>query len=379
MKLFINASNLRFGGGRTVGINIVNYYLHQEEVTSVVLVVPANSGYERFDNLNPKLKIIYFPPIFNHPLFKVLTNYIQLPYLVKKHAPDFILSLGNVAIRTSIPQFLLIHQPYLAYPDSAVWNRLKQNDKRFYFYISNMVKLIKTNMKYASIIGVQTEVIRERVHRYYNIPLNDICVVPNAVSFTTENVADNQEMLKEGEISLLFLSKYYPHKNYEILYEVGKEIVKRDLPVKISVTLDPDENAASAMFLKNIRSMGLENVIVNIGNVKLEDISSVYASHNGLLLPTLLESYSGTYIESMHFSKPVFTSDMDFAHEVCKDAAYYFNPFDKEDILRVIISAFKDPVEMQEKIRKGKDIVNAAQSWNDIGTFIDKNVLKLEA
>jgi hypothetical protein len=34
---------------------------------------------------------------------------------------------------------------------------------------------------------------------------------------------------------------------------------------------------------------------------------------------------------------------------------------------------------MQEKIRKGKDIVNAAQSWNDIGTFIDKNVLKLEA
>ena len=30
-------------------------------------------------------------------------------------------------------------------------------------------------------------------------------------------------------------------------------------------------------------------------------------------MPTLLESFSGTYVESMYFEKPILTSDLDFA------------------------------------------------------------------
>lgn len=378
MKLFINASNLRFGGGKTVGINIINYYLHQESVKSIVLVVPEDSGFERFNNSSPKLKIIYFSKIFNKSVFKILSNYVRLPLLLKKHVPDFILSLGNVAVPTSRPQFLLIQQSYLAYPDSVLWQRLKESDPKFHFYISNMVRLIKANMKYASILGVQTEVIKERIHRFYKVPLKNICVVPNAVSFTTGSIPDSRlSPVENGPVKLLFLSKYYPHKNYEILYEVGKEIKKRKLPIMITVTLDEAENAGGKSFLENIKALQLEDVIVNIGNVTLEDIAGVYTAHDGLFLPTLLESYSGSYVEAMHFSRPVFTSDMDFAHEVCREAAYYFNPHDKENILDVITAAFRDPAQMSEKISKGKSIVSNAKTWNDIGAFLDKNVLKL--
>lgn len=378
MKLFINASNLRFGGGKTVGINIVNYYLNHQAVTSIVLVAPQDCGYERFSNSGSKLKIVYFPKIFNKSVFKLLTNYAVLPSLIRKHKPDFVLSLGNIAVPTSRPQFLLIQQSYLAYPDTVLWQRLRENDKKFYFYISNMVRLIAANLKYADVYGVQTEVIRERLHRYYKIPLKDICVVPNAISFTTGDHKPGLPLPADKEdIKLLFLSKYYPHKNYEILYEVGKEIVKRNLPVKITVTLDANESESAAAFLENIRSMQLDKVIVNAGNVKLENISSIYAAHHGLFLPTLLESYSGSYVEAMHFEKPVFTSDMDFAHEVCKDAAYYFDPLNKDNILQVIMDAFKDPATMKVKIEKGKSMMSAAKTWDDIGLFIDKHVLKL--
>jgi glycosyltransferase involved in cell wall biosynthesis len=376
MKLFINASNLRFGGGKTVGLNIINYYIHNPDIEQVTVVAPAGCGYERFKN-DQKVKIIYLPKIFNVSVFKLISNYILLPWFLMTNKVDFVLSLGNVAFPTRKPQFLLIHQPFLAYPESVVWERLKADDKQFYFYISNMLRFIKSNLKYASIVGVQTEAMRSRMHRLYNIPLNRLHVIPNAISFTSQSTDKQEPSIEPGKINLLFLSKYYPHKNFEILYEVGKVIADKKLPIRISVTIDPAENAGSKRFIEHVAALELDNHIVNIGNVPLEKVSKVYKQHDGLFLPTFLESFSGTYIEAMHFGKPVFTSDMDFAHEVCNNAAYYFNQVDVGNIVNTIVGAFEDKQVMYNKIAEGQEIIKQSKTWDDIGKFIDKNILNL--
>jgi glycosyltransferase involved in cell wall biosynthesis len=378
MKLFINAANLRFGGGKTVGFNIINYYASHPAVSSVVVAVPAGCGYERFIGVSDKVKLIFFNKIFNISVLKIISNYLLLPFYLMVHRPGFILSLGNVAIPTGRPQFLLVHQPYLAYPESTVWKRIRENDKPFYRYITNMLRLIKANLRYVSILGVQTEAMKRRMSRLYNIPEQRIVVVPNAVSFTSSApVNSNGKPADHKEIRLLFLSKYYPHKNFEVLYEVGREVRDRKLPIRVSVTIDKEENEGSRKFLENIQRMELDQVITNYGNVPLESIPAVYGEHDGLILPTFLESFSGTYIEAMHFGKPIFTSDMDFAREVCKDAAYYFNPDQPDDITATIINAFKDPRSMNEKVIRGQELIRQSKSWDDIGKFIDDKILKL--
>ena len=377
MTLFINAANLRFGGGKTVGFNIINYYINNPHIKRIIITAPATCGYERFQE-NERVKIIFFPVIFNVSVLKIVSNYFVLPLLLLLNKTDFVLSLGNVAIPTDKPQFLLIHQPFLAYPESVVWKRMKESDKKFHFYISNMVRFIKSNLKYANEVGVQTEAMRSRLHRLYNIPLKKLHVSPNAISFTSSN--NHYEVATDNtseNIKLLFLSKYYPHKNFEILYEVGEIIKARNLPLKIFVTIDAQENTGSRKFLENIISMKLDQYIVNLGNVLLEDVPKVYSQHDGLFLPTFLESFSGTYIEAMHFGKPVFTSDMDFAHEVCQDAAFYFNQVDKYDIIETIMSAYNDRETMQFKVQRGRELIAQSKSWDEIGQFIDKQILNL--
>lgn len=380
MRLFINASNLRFGGGKTVGFNIINYYVSHPDISGMVITAPAGCGYEQFDGISEKVKMVYFHKIFNVSVFKILSNYLLLPLYLLLYKNDFVLSLGNVAIPTRKPQFLLIHQSYLAYPESVVWERIKKDDRRFYIYVSNMLRFIKANLRYASVVGVQTAAMKVRISSLYKIPAENVFVIPNAVSFTSEKVNGAAESIttrNKDEIKLLFLSKHYPHKNFEILYEVGKEIVRKSLPIKISVTIDPAENEGSRLFLENIKNMQLDSVIVNMGNVPLAAISDAYGKHDGLFLPTLLESFSGSYIEAMYFNRPIFTSDLDFAHEVCKDAAYYFNPVSANSIIDTILKAFDNPDEMSVKVKKGMEIIGESKSWNDIGKFIDTKILKL--
>ena len=376
MKLFINAANLRFGGGRTVGFNIINYYSSHPAVSSMTVTVPAGCGYERFA-ANKKVKLLVYDKIYNHAVLKIISNYILLPLRIAFTKTDFILSLGNIAIPTTKTQFLLIHQAYVAYPESIVWKRIRQNDKPFYRYIMNTLRLIRTNLRFVSMLGVQTESMRSRMSRLYKIPEERIVVIPNAVSYTSVIAPPAQRSEAEKEIRLLFIAKYYPHKNYEILYETGKLIAERKLPIKITVTIDRKENEGSRRFLDTIEQLGLSHIIVNHGNVPLEDLGTVYAAQDGLFLPTLLESFSGSYIEAMHFRKLIFTSDMDFAHEVCLDSAYYFDPHNPEDIVNKITEAFSNPNEMEYKLCRGQEILEGSKTWDDIGKFIDDKFLNL--
>ncbi|QHS58240.1 glycosyltransferase [Chitinophaga agri] len=380
MKIFINAHNLRFGGGKTVGFNLINYYIANPAVSEIMIVAPAGYGYERFQGVDSRTSIYFLPAIFNTSVFKIISNYVVLPLRIALSRTDFVLSLGNVAVPTLKPQFLLIHQAYLAYPESIVWDRLRQSDRKFYRYIRNMLRLVKANLKYPTVYGVQTNTMRKRISSIYKIPKEDIHVIPNAVSFTSfkKGRAGSTAVKGHQQIRLLFLSKYFPHKNFEILFKVGLEIVSRGLPIRISVTIDEEENEGSKRFIETIKAMGLHEVIINKGNVRLEEIAAAYDEHDGLFLPTLLESFSGSYIEAMYFSRPIFTSDMDFAREVCRDAAYYFNPLDEEDIIYCITAAYDNRTEMARKVEAGSRIVAQSYSWEDIGRFIDTNVLKLK-
>ena len=91
-------------------------------------------------------------------------------------------------------------------------------------------------------------------------------------------------------------------------------------------------------------------------------------------MPTLLESFSGTYVEAMYHQIPIFTSDIDFAHDVCKEAAFYFDPLDSNSILSTLENGFQDGIE--DKIIKGLKILNDFLSWNEVMNLIVNTIEK---
>ena len=89
-----------------------------------------------------------------------------------------------------------------------------------------------------------------------------------------------------------------------------------------------------------------------------------------MFLPTLLECFSASYAEAMVMEKPIITSDMGFAHCVCKDAAIYFNPVDAQDIANKLTKLIDDKNLQISLVQKGKAQLSQFGSSDDRATAI---------
>ena len=143
----------------------------------------------------------------------------------------------------------------------------------------------------------------------------------------------------DEKFKLLMLSKYYVHKNFEILSEISSILEERKMNnIEFWVTID--DGNYKRLFANN-------HYVVNKGYTKPQDCPSLYYDVDAMILPTLAECFSASYPEAMVMGKPILTSDLPFARTVCKDAALYFDPLDAKDIVDKILSLLEN-----EKLRK---------------------------
>ncbi|MDB4735897.1 glycosyltransferase, partial [Akkermansiaceae bacterium] len=152
----------------------------------------------------------------------------------------------------------------------------------------------------------------------------------------------------KNHFRMLTLSAWYPHKNLSIIPKVLDILIKKGYKNIIFVVTLPriDEEKLNL-------ADKYEGQLINIGPVKVEDGASIYQECDAMFLPTLLECFSASYAEAMKLNKPIITSDMGFAHTVCKDAALYVNPMDQNDIAAKIIELSKSDELQQALVRNG--------------------------
>lgn len=110
----------------------------------------------------------------------------------------------------------------------------------------------------------------------------------------------------------------------------------------------------------------MDEIVINVGPVSMDVVPSLYSQCDALLMPTLLESFSGTYVEAMFHHKTILTSNLDFAKDVCGQAAFYFDPLDPDSILSAINHAFEDNDKRMRKIEKGRKQLDQLLSWDQV-------------
>jgi glycosyltransferase involved in cell wall biosynthesis len=365
MRVFIHAATLKVGGGKSVATNFLKetaIILAQHQTDFITAVVPNHEDYQAIHS--PFIKLITVPHWLQNPIMRFFIMDIWIMTQLKKSQPDVIYSMGNIALpEKKIPQVLLFHNPHMIYPESPVWKIMHWKD-----VVYNRVSLFlfKKRLKYATTVLVQTETAGNRLKKYFGI--KSFVVTPNAIAlqYATSDQIPTNFSPNSTNIYLFCLSHYYPHKNLEIFIPLAKKIKAANLPYRIIVTLAPNQHPEAKHFLKNIETEGLTDIILNAGVVKMCDVPKWYKATQALLLPTLLESFSGTYIEAMHFERPIFTSNLDFAKEVCGDAAYYFDPMNADNILQVIENAFANPNDMALKITTGKHMIQNDFTWKHV-------------
>lgn len=370
MKIAVNAVNLSSAGGLTVALNFIKCFKERnQEDCSLVVFAPKNVGYEQFET--DKIEIRTIPASWNSRFLRLFVDYIWLPKQIKKSKSNVIFTMGNFAVPSSIPQGVLFMWPYAIYPEEpVVWELMSSKDRAIRKFRLNA---FKSRLKYANKVFPQTDTSKNRLEKYYSKLLKEVIVVPMAYSTIGSEISDGHSYFeKEDNVKyLLCLTRYYEHKNVEIFIEVGKLLKERNLPFKIVSTIGADQHAKAKSFIDTIQKNKLENWIINIGRVPIEAVPGLYKDTDGCILPTLLESFSATYTDSMKYGKPMFTSDRDFARDACREAAYYFDPFDARAIVDLLENAYKNPNEMDKKIVIGKKRIESLPDWNEVsGTYL---------
>ena len=131
-----------------------------------------------------------------------------------------------------------------------------------------------------------------------------------------------------SELSLLYPAFMHSgsHKNLELLPRLLRA-AGRDLgPTSLTLTLDANDNWKGTT-LRDLFG-DVSEMVRFTGAVPRSTMPDLYAHHDVLVFPSRVESFGLPLLEAMTTSMPIVTSDLDWAHELCGDAAAYADPDD---------------------------------------------------
>jgi glycosyltransferase involved in cell wall biosynthesis len=282
--------------------------------------------------------------------YKVVKN---LNDLESKINPDIVFTVfGPTFWRSKSKHIMGFALPWLINPDSKAFDELSLF-KRFRKKLENRYKAYYVKRD-ADFYITETEDTKSKLAKYLEINLDKIFVVGNTYNSYFDSVdvliSDKLPLKKENEFRLVTISHNYPHKNLKIIREVCKELHYSDLNYKFILTID--KKSFKKLFYD------LKDSVINIGPITSKECPSVYSECDALFLPTLLECFTASYPEALKMNKPILTSNLSFAHDICGDAAIYFNPFDSKDIADNIIILSNNEDLKNSLIDKGHERLN---------------------
>ena len=366
LRIAVIAHALHAGGGISVGKNLVAALGRVGPEHHYFFTVPAQRGYEDLCRQAPNSETVVFANGFG--LAKRWTfDTFRLPRLLREFHPDVILGMGNIGVPgVRCPQAIHCLHPYLFYPPSHFGN-LPAGGRLLVAYLR---RRFRRDLRAADLLLCQTEVARRRIRETtgYRGPC---LLVPYADSEFVPGVpedVDTPAPLRPyaSAVKLFCLTRYYTHKNLEAIVETFDRYREQLHDVVVVLTISPDQGPRAAALLRKIEQRGLSRNLVNVGPLDQSELAAYYGCCRGLLLPTLLESFSATYLEAMRFGVPILTSDLDFARGVCGDAALYFDPRDPGCIRDAILQIKRDRGLAEKLVGNGKKRLDSiSRSWDE--------------
>lgn len=361
-NILINGFSAKTGGGRAI---LENYLavLQTNPVSSggqYYVLTPDHEVYAKFHKSH--VHIVAVPTCYRRsriclPIFYL----VYLPRLIRRFGITVILNFGDIVLPLGVAQVYFFDWAYAVYPKSVVWRRMKVVD---YLFRRFKLWIIRSTLRYATLTIAQTDTMTRRLRDLYG--LKNVVTIPSPVTLESQKAAPACDVgLLTGRRLLLCLANYSAHKNIEILLPLARLLRSRQSTVTVLTTLNPAENKEAQWFLEAVAAEKLGDYLVNLGTVDRSKVGSLYRACDGLLLPTLLESYGLPLVEAMFNERTVLTSDYDFARDVCGDAAYYFDPLNEESIYGAIKTAYSNEPARQRKVALGRILAERLPPWTE--------------
>lgn len=359
--IIINAATVKIAGGLVVTIDLIQLL---NELTRYELIIISPS-IKKFQKLPSTIEKIYTPDILLRPVLRWWLDFIWLPRMMRKYKPHLLITMGNLPARSRYPQLMLNDNAFVSQKNYAGipltrGERLKHAIRK---------KLFWSRMRYVNRLVVQTQTEKTRLESFGR-KLPKIEVIPPLIPSHLRLDRESDILLprrKKGTIRLLCLSYYWKHKNIKILTKVLQLASDSNYPLQLVFTLNDKRVKGGKKLVRQLTPFIDNEHAINVGNIPGARVKSLIEQCDGLILPSIIETFGLNSLEAWHCNKPFFVADKPFAREVCQNAAKYFDPFDADAIFLAIKEVFSKEEVREKLILNGTSLI---KNWDSSKKYL---------
>ncbi len=362
MRVIINAISANTGGIVTYTTNLIEY-LGDEEVEAIVYV-PRAFDASKFSHPNVTVKTV---PVkrFYGAVHRFLWEQLFWRRIVKDSGADVLYSSANYGILfPPIPQILLVQgEIYLnpVYRDKVL-PHLSLRERVSAFMRRN---LMLYSARHSKITVFPSEVALQAALDYGpDIKANSV------VNYLGVNPRFGGDMERrswraDGDIRLLYVSVFYPHKDPVTLAEATRILNDQGVSTRSRITMEANDfepwpsNKAELQALRSDRY----SECLSLGRIHHQELNSALSDYDAFVFPSMAETFGFPMIEAMRAGIPLIVSDIPIHHEICGDAALYFELSNPDDLAERVKELDGDSELRERLVASGKIRAESMFTW----------------
>lgn len=282
----------------------------------------------------------------------------ELKSIEQRLKPDLVYTITAPSYFTfEAVEVMRFTNPWVAHPNAYAWKSLPLKSRiKTWLYCVNQKRIIRNNSYFIT----QAEATKNGIIRITGVQDNHVKVISNVLPAAIAS-SDNTKYPQEKDwIDIACVGTPMSHKNLICVPDVIKVFENKYgmKNIRFHLTMRPDYEVSKRV-LNRIKALGVEDRVVNHGQITQKELVEVYRHCQYAFLPTLLEVFSATSLEAMFFDLPIVATDLPFNRDVIGDAGLYCKPCDAEDAAGKLYAVINDEalrqtlsIRMKEQLKK---------------------------
>lgn len=218
-------------------------------------------------------------------------------------------------------------------------------------------------LRTADVLVVETDRTALDIGKRLGLAPDRVRVVSNTVNAIFDNPAGWGPSLPRPDVPdrahlLAYVSRGYPHKNFDLLGNVG-EIARSRFGLEVVFLLTLNDQEWNGLTPQTRRHS------INLGPVPVVQVPEIYRMADAAIFPSLLESFSAMPLEAMKMGRVVFASDRGFVRTSCGAGPVYIEPLDPVSAATTLARSLPDQALMRRHEKCGTAVVAGLPTARD--------------
>lgn len=333
-----------------------------------------NEGFSISIN-NPSIKILTFN--IKSSLSRFYWDQIKIRKLIKKYEIELVISLFNFGcINSPVKQINFQCGP--TYFCKYYLKNLSLKEKITTFIRRTILYL---TMKSSTVTVIPTIAMRDMIRNFYSsIPKNKFTIIPHGFDKKifcqskklSQNIQEKIKHIAEDTTKILYVSRLYSYKGYDVLINTAKKLKDCGLRFKLIMTMERNDLPCEFdKYASMINQYKLEEYIMILNRIPEDSVANLYKQCDIFVFPSLCESFGFPMVEAMGLGLPVVAAGTNVNKEICGEAAVYYNPSDYNEAAEKIRLLINDKALRDKIVEKSVlQLANYHINWDLYATKI---------